>query len=265
MTQRQIEVWLFHPRGGGPFDQARQLIESECNARGWLLTSRPTHTVRTPEGRQIASIRNEDVLNLYKRMHRARVGVWQIGKAHAPIKPRPKISVNDYVELRHFITHKAFHRKVSIQSFHSQWRSSLTDFHTWLKNILCAGEGDPRCLPFHVFRTNFKVSDLATQAGRSQFAKTHGPQSSRVDQNQLRWTRPKGPHHGREALQVAGRDLAPGFHWDVSSGTGGQRITTISDVWEIARNGYVNVYPDQHIREGKLAKRITPTKKTKAR
>lgn len=254
MTERQVEVWLFYPGGGGPTTQVRRWIASQCESRGWSLNPRPTGKTRSPEGRPLGPISNEDATNLYKRIHRVRVGVWQIGTAHAPIKPQPRMVVRDYVPLHRFIAHKAFHRRIPMEDFESQWSSSLTAFCTWLGQIDCEGEGDPRCLPFPVFSTKFNVSDLASREGRSVFAQIHGPQSSRRDDNELRWHR--GPHHGQAQLQVAGRVLAPGFHWDVTNRATEQRITTTSEVWRIGKNGYVNVYPDQHVRQGHSCKRL---------
>ena len=264
MIQRDVEVWLFHPASSGSFSsQIRQLIESECRIRGWRLTLRETRKTRTPEGRPLGLIRGEDVTNLYRRVHRARVGVWQIGDAHAPIKPRPQPNAKDYVLLGSFIRHKAFHSRISMEDFTDKWPKSLSAFNVWLNNIGCDNEGDPRCLPLHVFMSSVKVDNLDTQTGQAEFARIHGPQSHRVDHNQLHWKR--GEYHGQDVLQIAGRDLTPGFHWDVSNPKSAHRITTTSDIWEIAHNGYVNVYPDQHIRDGRLAKRLMLNKKAKAR
>ena len=263
MTQREAEVWLFYPEGGGPTAKTRRWIESQCESRGWSLNLRPTGKTRSPEGRPLGPIKNEDATNLYRRIHRVRVGVWQIDAAHVPIKPQPKIVVRDYVPLHRFIAHKAFHRRIPMEGFETQWSSSLAAFSAWLEQVGCEGESDPRCLPFPVFDTKFDISELATQEGRSAFALIHGPQSSRIDHNQLRWHR--GPYHGHTQLQVAGRNLAPGFHWDVMNQRTEQRITTTSEVWRIGKNGYVNVYPDQHIRQGHSSKRVLLAKKAKAR
>ena len=267
MNHRDVEVWLFSPIGRGPKDQIWRRVKAECRARGWSAVSRTTHGRRTVEGRPLSPIRNEDATNLYKRIHRARVGVWQVGHAHAPIKPSPQPVVSDYVTLHRFIRHKAFHYRLSTNDFDSKWRSSLAAFDVWLQQACCEGEGDPRCLPFHVFRTDFEIDALATLTGRAEFTKTHGPQSARRDSNDLIWNRPKGAYHGGDALHVAGRDLVRGFHWDVSSGPKRRRITTTKEIWEIGPGGYVNVYPDQHIRirESRVARRHRPRRKRKAR
>ena len=255
MIERDVEVWLFHPASGGPSSQAKRFIQTECRNRGWKLTLRPTTVRKSPEGRPLGLIKSQDAINLYGRIHRSRIGVWQIGYAHAPRKPRPRPIVGDYIELHRFISHKAFHHKISKNDISGQWLSSLPSFSKWLEQVCCEGEGDPRCLPLHVFSTKYKIPALATQVGRSAFAQVHGPQSSRVDNNKLHWNRPKGAYHGQEMLHVAGHDLAPGFHWDVLNPKGRRHITTTKDIWEIGPNGYVNVSPDQHIRKGRWAKR----------
>ena len=250
-----MEVWLFHPASGGPSNQDKRLIETECRKRGWKLTLRPTKACKSREGRPLGLIKNQDATNLYRRIHRSRIGIWQIGDAHVPTKPKPRIIAADYIRLRTFVEHKAFHERISSVDASDQWHSSLLSFCNWLNQVCCEGEGDPRCLPFHVFTTKHNISALASREGRSTFTKKHGPQSSRVDDNKLHWGRPQGAHHGQERLHVAGLDLIPGFHWDVSNQGSKRLITTTKDVWEIKPKGYVNIYPDQHIREGKLSKR----------
>ena len=233
--------------------------ESGLSTPSDLLTSAPVGRLKD------TSPETEDATNLYRRIHRARVGVWQVGDSHVLIKPEPNPKARDYVRLGRFVDHKAFHARMSTNDFHSRWPSSLTDFVEWLDQTGCEGEGDPRCVPLHVFATKFPTSYLSTGEGRSEFAGVHGVQSSRVDDSHLHWDRPKGAFHGREVLQVAGRNLARGFHWDVSSRTTTRRITTTSEIWRISPNGYVNVYPDQYIRIGQRARRLLPGKKAKAR
>ena len=265
MNQREVEIWLLYPSGDGSSSQIRNLIESECNAKGWRLQARKMGRISTREGRLVRPMRTEDATNLYRRIHRARVGVWQVGDAHVLIKPEPNPKARDYVRLSRFLEHKTLHTRISSKDFHNRWLPSLTEFISWLGYTECEGEGDPRCLPLHVFATKFPTNYLSTGEGRSEFAGVHGVQSSRVDDSHLHWNRPEGAFHGREVLQVAGRNLARGFHWDVSSRTTTRRITTTSEIWRISPNGYVTVYPDQYIRIGQRARRLLPGKKAKAR
>lgn len=264
MTDRQVELWLFYPQGiGRVANEIRHSIKAECDKRQWNFRERTTHLVR-PEGRPIGTIKPEDATNLYKRIHRARVGVWQIGRAHAPTNPDPRDSPRNYVELHRFVRHKAYHCRLPENSSNGEWHSSLAAFRAWVNETGCENEGDPRCLPFHVFETKLDIDVLESETGRSDFAVTHGRQSSRSDYRKLQWKRPRGEYHGSDTLQVAGYELIKGFHWDVSHGVSKRRISTTSDTWEIKRNGYINVYPDAHIRCGDSAIRVYP-KKSKAR
>ena len=241
------------------------MIESACRSKGWSFTLRLTTRTRTSEGRPLGLVKREDATNLYKRMHRVRVGVWQIGKADVPANPRQMIITRDFVRLSRFVRYKAFHFAISKEGAAAQLPSSVDAFVDWLRRVDCNGEGDPRCLPFHVFKSKVNTDDLDTQTGRRRFAGEHGSQSLRTDGKGLRWKRPDGPYHGREVLQIAGRELATGFHWDVSDSASGQNITTTSDVWDIGRNGHVNVYPDAHIRGGRSSRRRRMVERAKAR
>ncbi len=254
MTQPGVEIWLFGPKDRRVRDHVK-FIREECHKRGWELNQRNTTMVRSPEGRPFMVVRDQDASNLYQRVHRAFVGVWQIGKAHVSIRPEGISPAKNYVTLRRFVVHKAFHNTISEKNSQFAWRMFCDGFQAWMRQVGCDGEADPRCLPLHVFKTELDLDALATEEGRSLFGQTHGPQSSRVDSNELHWRRPRGPYHGRDSLYVAGRNLAKGFHWDVSTQGTTRRIATTSEIWEIRRNGYVNVYPDQYVRGGKLSKR----------
>ena len=255
MTDRPVELWLFYPDNSPSLARkAKQIIRAECEKRQWTFQDRPTHLIK-PNGRPIGRVRPEDATNLYKRIHRARVGVWQIENANVPQRPQPRNTTNDYITLGRFVCHKAYHSRLPKNSIDNAWISSLEGFPTWVKGIDCENEGDPRCLSLHVFDTRFEVGRLTCQDGRERFAGIHGAQSSRLDEKGLKWTR--GAFHGHETLQVAGRELTTGFHWDVE-GKPKQRIITTSDVWEFKPNGYVNVYPDAYIRRTSKAKRVFP-------
>ena len=262
MKNRPVEVWLFHSKGLYPsVERAKEKMEAECRKRNWEFRIRPTHLIK-PEGRPIGQIKPEDATNLYRRIHRARVGVWQIEHADVPKRPKPKAAVSDYISLRQFVLHKAFHARLPGQFTEGAWESSFAEFLNWLNELHCENEADPRCLPLHVFGTECNLADLEHIDGRQRFATTHGPQASRVDNKGFVWTR--GAFHGQDVLQVAGYELAKGFHWDVA-GKHKQHITTTSQVWELKPNGYVNVYPDAHVRGNpKRANQIYPRNKKSA-
>ena len=58
-------------------------------------------------------------------------------------------------------------------------------------------------------------------------------------------------------VTIAGRNLVRGFHWDVSASRE-FKISTTSGIWQVRKNGYINVYPDAHIRRTKSSKRLHP-------
>ena len=264
MTRPSTEIWLFHPVGQGGNKQFKR-VEDECKQRGWKFSRRQTRRIISSEGRIFRVVDVQDATNLYRRIHRSRVGVWQIGKAQVPISPGLAPTPKRVVTLKGFVTHKAFHYTIPKGKFLSAWRSSRDEFDEWMSRVDCEGEGDPRCLPLHMFASELDLSILATKEGRSVFDECHGPQSNRVDARQVHWRRPLGSYHGRDVLSIAGRSLAKGFHWDVSTKHSTQRINTTSEIWEIRRGGYVNVYPDQHVRGGRLFRRVKLSSKRKAR
>ena len=264
MTEQSAEIWLFHPKANADsYKPVARLIQDACESENWRFHVRHIHGERAPQGRPLKKILNEDATNLYKRLHRARVGVWQIGDALAPTTPQPRHARKDYVSLADFVRHKAFHARLPRDGFAESWRESLVGFQEWLSAIGCENEADPRCLPFHVFDTRFNIDRLASAEGRSDFAAAHGWQSSRVDDRGLTWSR--GQRHGRETLNVAGRELARGFHWDVSPNLSNASLSNSSETWRVSRRGYVNAYPDGYIRDGNGARRIYPPRKKKTR
>ena len=159
--------------------------------------------------------------------------------------------------LRRYFNHKAFHHPIREDRFDDSWKQFLADFKIWLGTAHCENEGDPRCLPFHLFKSKVPNVDLDTTAGRGEFAKVHGSQSNRVDDAKLHWKRPApGQFHGGDTLQIAGLPLAKGYHWDVSSPNTKILIETSSHIWRIDRGGYVNIYPDAFIRKGRGVSKV---------
>ena len=264
MTHPSTEIWLFHPKGQGGNKQFKR-VEAECKQRGWKLSRRHTKRISSSEGRVFRVVDLQDATNLYRRIHRSRVGVWQIGNAQVVISPELTHIRKRVVTLKSFVMHKAFHCTVPKGKFLCSWLSSCDNFDEWTNRIDCEGEGDPRCLPLHVFESALDLSILTSKEGRSVFDECHGPQSKRIDARQVCWRRPLGSYHGRDVLSIAGRSLVQGFHWDVSTLRKSQRIVTTSEIWEIKRGGYVNVYPDEYVRKGNLSRLILPKRKRKAR
>ena len=257
MTDSSPEVWLFYPKGSG--HPIRDAIRSKCKDQGWRFFERSTSQIRLPTGRPIGKVTPEDSTNLYRSIHTRRIGVWQVGDAVAPTRPNPENNSRYYIPLRRFVRYKAFHYRIDPNRFSEQWAGSAIAFQSWMREMGCEGEADPRCLPFHVFDTDLGKCDLDTPDGRQRFERDHRCRNSRRDENGLLWNRPPARQmHGQPILQVAGRDLIQGFHWDVSSQRKSQTVSNTSEIWKLKRNGYLNISPNAHIRGSKNASRIHP-------
>lgn len=255
MADRCVEMWLTYPRikSRSPkqlrFTQAREMISSECKARGWNFNV-VFSCILHPDGRYREAIPPDDATALYKRAHNARVGVWQFGDTYVPTRPMLSKNPRHYQALERFLNHKAFRFKVGKRNFADVWESSLIAFQEWLDRIDCEGHSDPRCLPLHIFDTSVHIPILATANGRRAFANRHGAPSSRQDDSDLRWRSPRGGLHGGDQLNVSGYELPRGFHWDVDSRKRRRRVYTTEGEWRIERGGYLNIYPDGYIRTG---------------
>ena len=253
MTSGNPEVWLIYPRENRSF---RDYVKSHCQDVGWSFQSRPTTRIVLPKGRPIRVLTPEDATNIYRRVHTRQVGVWQIGDAAAPTRSKPKKTTKHYLPLSRFVRYKAFHCQLDPNRSGEPLSETVADFQSWIENADCEGESDPRCLPFHVFETDIDQYDLSKSDDRKRFENDHGRQHARRDARDRIWYRPNARQmHGREILQIAGHALMQGFHWDVSS-EHKVKISNISEVWEIKRNGYLNVYPNGHIRGSSKARKL---------
>jgi hypothetical protein len=188
-----------------------------------------------------------DAYQLYKRLHRARLLVISFTTVFVRRDPSRDPAVRkEALALSTFVEHKADFELV-------RGASSINDtfdrFAASLAQGSCEGEDDPRCLPLHVFTTDRLWPQLREEDGRRAFRKRYGPPRERSDDRGRRWARAdRGAFHGREALVIAGCELAAGMHWDVTGGRGpAGRLTTANEVWKLGRQGYVNVHPDAHV------------------
>ena len=91
MDKPIAEIWLFHPDANAHlYKSVADALGDVCEGENWEFRTRRIYGARAPQGRPLAKILSEDATNLYKRLHRARVGVWQIGDARAPTTPQPR-------------------------------------------------------------------------------------------------------------------------------------------------------------------------------
>lgn len=202
----------------------------------------------------------KDAHELYQRTHHSRVLVLTFTRVYVRRDPsRDPVVRRAALELGEFVEHKA---ESSLVRSETGLAETIQRFSTAAYRAF-AGEDDPRCLPLHVFAVDRIWSALSEQDGRDAFSKLHGGPRSRVDTERKRWTRAnRAEYHGVERLTIAGHDLPPGMHWDVTSERRPARLTTSKEVWEVpaTSRGHVNVYPDAYVRPGSEARRIWPTR-----
>jgi hypothetical protein len=212
-----------------------------------------------PWNRPAQFLRPEDARLLYGLVHRRRILLVSFSDVYVRRDPSKEPVVRrSAMELGTFVEHKATHEFVRDAA---AARRCIDDFATRHELIECEGEDDPRCLPLHAFSVDRVWSALREPSGRDDFAREHGPARFRVDTEEKRWSRAdRRAYHGASVLVVAGRELAQGMHWDVTSERGKARLTTSHEVWQIAdkRQAYLNVYPDAHVRPGPQARRVWP-------
>lgn len=218
--------------------------------------TRRVHTPKGVKGRNL--LEPNDAYRLYDQLHYSPVLVFALIAAFVSKEPGldepPERLI---VGLADFIMHKAVFRHVRDAKHVNE---GFRDLAAWRRGTHCTGEDDPRVLPFHVFSSGCDRAYLGTEAGDETFIQRHGSPSSRRDDTPLVWNRAdRGAYHGRPELCVAGRLLPRGMHWDVASGRHEQKVRNSREVWRVtvARNSYVNVYPNAHI--------LAPRKKSSAR
>ena len=238
------DIWVIFPLSRrAETGAARNSIRSICKARDWNIQERPAKELPvTASGRKRVLISGDDADSLYRRLHVSRVGILCFDRVSVPLDPIVQERTRErlMVDLRAFSLYKFFYSRISTER-PNDW---LADFERWHGCVECEGEHDPRCLPLHVFKGEQIGLELASQ--REEFAKRYGSGSVRVDDDKREWRLSPRDFHGREVAQIAGRDLRPGFHWDVAPLAGSTRIVTTTQVWQVFN--YANVYPNAHVR-----------------
>lgn len=257
-----IDLWFFYPDSRQrAVTEVCERLRQECTDRGWRFQPRTIHRIRNDHGRPRELIDPEDAAALYRRMHRARVAVFIVGKAFVQSDPgRAQIRERDLLLADIFARHKAFLARVDLGRFRAQCAAELESFGNWCATVECEDERDPRCLPLHIFDASRDHPSLKTVEGRQQFAEMYGKGRRRTDRGGMQWIR--GARHGRDTLHVAGYELTRGFHWDVSPAGRARtvRISTADEVWEVRRGGHINIFPDGYVRGSRTAKRVWPSR-----
>lgn len=243
-AQGNAEVWLFFAPAPptADFRRLRRDVLNTCQGAGWGLQAR-----RMEVSGENVTIRLEDAVALYRRLHQVRVAVLvcqELGQA-GPILPRrvplqPHSSHPAWLSIRHFVMHKAFFRRLRPGHTGSHWSGS---FRHWCTVTGCDGTGDPRCLPLHIFEAaSGWRRRLYSSDGRLHFNRHHhADHGGRRDDADLGWKTDPTAHRNHVAA-VAGQQLPTGFHWDVVNSGEPKLLHTPTGTWKIRT--HVNVRPD---------------------
>lgn len=185
-----------------------------------------------------------DAARLYHEFHRQPTAVLHTTKVE--VRTAPDLGRNErwWISLAKFCRYKAFLGNTRSGTFRT-WSS---EFAEWATAIGCANHADPRCLPFHVYKT--KLADaLDSDSGRRRFAQHHhctDPHGLRDDGGFL-WVAADDRHGGREEATVAGCVLPQGHHWDMK-GPLDSTVRLLDEVYLLGR--HLNVFPDGHALAG---------------
>lgn len=243
-------------------------VMAMASERDWEVVRLNCVRLVSGKGRKQDVLQRGDAVQLYEDMHRRPVAVVYEGQPRVRTDPRSPFRDDRAVPLLEFCRYKSF--AVSLQSnVATQWDK---DFESWLAQIDCEGESDPRVLPFHIFAAKERYDilagksryDLDEVAQRQRFRRVHLHRRGLVDSRKRRWESARAEtRHGREPQTVRGLTLGDGFHWDVTMSQS-PVLTTSSVTWEVRRGGYINVYPDGHTRIGKGCKQTWSARQSKA-
>ena len=188
-------------------------------------------------------------LDLYEQIHLGYCLVVVIGRVRVMRRYKIGPSTSNSVPISKFVQHKAIVFSPSIISTEAQVHSEIEQFYEWASSMHCSGERDHRVLPMHSFSPDEDWADLGTLQGIRRFERTHGTAGSLQDASSRPWKRADA--HGSLQTWVAGREITPGTHWDVQSTSATTTFYAIHQIWRIPKYGYLNVYPNGHVRGAK--------------
>jgi len=225
-------------------------VGKAARSRGWAVEEIGCVRLASGRGRILSVVSRTDAVRLYEDMHCRPVAVVYEGKPRVRLDPRATIRDDRTVPLHRFCRYKSFTRSLQSNAA-ALWDSA---FEVWLAQVECDGPNDPRILPFHIFEARGDYA-LDKVAERRRFRQEHHNVRALVDDTERRWTlaRP-GARHGRELQTVRGLQLYDGFHWDVMARRTAVVASSIT-MWRVRSDGYINIYPDGHVRPGRSCKR----------
>ncbi len=251
-----LEAWLIlREDEKKTLTESRRIFRDLARSKGWKIQERfsgPQNVNVSPSGREIRRelLKGRDAYDLYRRLHKARVLV--ITSHCILLSVKPGASSHRYlVSLDEFVKYKAILRECqAIPTTAEFFDGAVRE----LESITADDLDDPRSLPLHLMSPQIPTG-LGTGAGRRAFNSQSGSPGERSCDG-WRWKRDRHAQHGREQLTIGSTRLEAGAHWDVSQVKRGSRreFPAVIKTWLIERKGYINVYPDGFIRQGKLCR-----------
>lgn len=258
-------VWLvLHPDDSDYEKRLRKNVSAIASELGIDVVTRRTRYRRlTAVGggsRPIKILEPADAHELYRDLSLRKCYVLSRGSVfvlHDPRRDPPE--KRDCLPLAGFVQYKAAYCTLE----------DGADVGTELRKLLestapsdCRDHHDPRVLPLHVFEKGARDSRLDTDAERASFRVSYLHGRSFVSDTTGTWTAAAaGAWHGvagaaGQVLRVWDYLVPQGFHWDTNAGRKRRTLFTAMSVWRVDQEGYVNVYPDSHVRTGARAKEV---------
>lgn len=257
------EVWLIAPRDRS---ELHATVTDAAKSRGYAPIVRHGEP-KVLDKRPVTVLTLREAAELWAHANQHVVAVGHAGDVVVNGRPDRTVTGPSAIPLAHFLMGRAVVRRLPASSeYGRELQSSLDalfeDLRDWGALPGFEDEADPRCLPLYVHSPAGCHHDLRTLAGRTTFGVQYGHHSRSDDLGRV-WTRARP--EGRRLVRVGGGFLSEGMHWDVKNGRHGKaRIATVSEVWSVEPDGYVNVYPDAFIRgpqrDSRGAKKIYPSR-----
>lgn len=215
-----------------------------------LVSEVRVQNIRGVGGLVYPLIPTKDVAGIYRRVHRARTAIIAFGAAKVLLNISELPSNKGCIALERYVQYKCSYALVSRPE---EVDRALSGTLTWMSGIHCEGPRDPRCFPTAIFETR-REYPLDNRRERQNFVNLHRrskKSSALTDARGRTWQ--IGPEHTRDLIQVGGRTLPIGFHWDVQASRD-NTIATGWEIWHLPGRGYTNIHPDALIRGGNVTK-----------
>ena len=263
-------VWLvLHPTDSDYEKNLRTTLSRRASQLGMdLVTRRSSRRRMTADGngtRPINILEPADAGELYRDLSLRKCHVLSRGAVfvlHDPRRDPP--TKRDCLPLPQFVQYKAAFRTLEDGRDPA---ADLDDLMALEGPSDCSDHHDPRVLPLHVFHKDAVLRPLVEESGRQAFRSTYGNGGNWLSPSTGTWT-PAAPgvRHGRpdasgNLLRVWDYVVPPGFHWDTSAGRKRRTVIAASSVWRVEPRGYVNVYPNAHVRAGARANELWQAKR----